>query len=143
MSFKFVECNLDDFEHKCSLIVLSNDKDVQEYLGDIFKVYENVIAKKGIDYSNVYMVYLDDKVVGLVTLYYLDNEYEICYAVLPEYRLKHYSSDILKEFTDYVFENTNINELYLYIKNKNVRSVKIATNNGYLKQSKIKYKKVK
>lgn len=141
-TFDLIEYNELDLDHRIVTINLWNDKSVSSFMGDIEEFIFNVINSKSDDnYNNIYLVEKNNSIIGLVSLYCLDTKYEICYAILEQYRNNHYASKLLKEFSNYVFNNTNIDNLYLYINKSNIVSLKVASNNGYLKTGDVEYKK--
>ena len=141
-TFTLQEYNPDDIDHKSTMISLFNDKDTNTFMGNVEDFGKNILkAKDG--YSNMYIAYKDDNPIGLVSLYFLDSKYEVCYAILPEYRQQGLASLLLGEYTDYIFNNTNIEDLYLYINKANRNSIIVANRNGYNKTAGVEYKRSK
>lgn len=141
-SFDLYEYDYNNLDLRSTLIKLSNDDSTKMFLGNLQIFIENV--RKNFDpYSEVYIAYYHDNPIGLVSLNFLDSVYEICYAILPEMREKGFASSLLKEYTEYIFENTNIEELYLYINTANKVSAIVARNSGYERSRGIEYKRSK
>ena len=103
----------------------------KKYLYDKEEFINNIISGTG-KYNCIYLVMLDSNYIGFVSLYYCDNTYEICDGIINKYRNKGYSTKILKEFSKYIFSNTNITELYGYIDENNIASIKSAINSGFV-----------
>ena len=140
--FELQEYKPDDIDHKSTIIYLFNDEETRKYMGNVEVFGKNILAAKD-GYSNIYIAYKDNEPIGLVSLYYLDSKYEVCYAILPKYRHQHLASILLGEYTEYVFDNTDIEDLYLYINKGNRNSILVANNNGYTKTGGVEYKRSK
>ena len=125
-----------------TIITLFNDEQTRLFLGNVVAFIENVRRNKD-PFSEVYIAALNGESIGLISLNYLNTKYEICYAILPEKRKQGLASLLLGEFTEYVFNNTNIKDLYLYINTSNKSSLIVAYNNDYIKSNKIEYKRSK
>ena len=139
-TYKLEEYDLKNIDHKSTLINLFNDKDTFKYMGNILSFTESIITSTD-DISNIYIAYLDQKPVGFVSIYFLGEKYEICYAILPSERNKNIASTLLGEFTDFIFRNYPIDDLYLYINRENESSIKVAIKNDYVQNGIVEYKK--
>ena len=138
-SFDLYEYDYNNLDLRSVLINLSNDENTRYFLGNLDVFIENVRRNKD-PFSEVYIATLNGEPIGLISLNYLKTKYEICYAILPEKRKQGLASLLLGEFTEYVFNNTNIKDLYLYINTSNKSSLIVAYNNDYIKSNKIEYK---
>ena len=107
------------------------DDNTKKYLYDKNEFISNIINGDGKN-NCIYIVKSNNDYIGFVSLYYSDNTYEICDGILPAHRGKGYSTRILKEFSEYVFNNTDITELYGYIDKENIASIKSALGIGFI-----------
>lgn len=139
-SFNLEEFDEKDLDHKYILASLFNDSDTFKYMGNILDFKDNVLSAED-DISNFYIVYQGEKPIGFVSLYYLSEKYEICYAIIPEERKNGVATSLLGEFTNYVFSSYPIEDLYLYINKENEGSIKVAIKNNYIQNNLIEYKK--
>jgi len=141
-SFELHEYDSSNVDDRKTIITLFNDDKTRLFLGNIDAFIDNVRNNKDI-YSNVYIASFKGEHIGLISLNYLQSKYEICYAILPEKRRQGLASLLLGEFTEYVFNNTDIKDLYLYINTANKSSLLVAYNNDYTKTNRIEYKRSK
>ncbi len=122
---------------------LSSDEGVRKYLGDLKYLITRIQQRYQENFvDTLYIVYKDNEPIGIATLCIRDEKYEIDYSILPEYRQKHYATDLLNEFTEYLFKKYfNINKIYLQIDDTNEKSKIVAQRNGYVNyQGDIYYK---
>ena len=139
-TFILYEYDENNEEHNKTWDTLLKDPNFILFLGNDFGTN---IKKATDEYSNIYIVYKEGIPIGMSSLYYLDNKYEVCYAIIPEYRSKGLATLLLDEFTNYIFNNTSINDLYLYINDDNNKSIRVANKCGYNKTNNLEYKKSK
>ena len=82
-----------------------------------------------------YVVKKDKQNIGVVGTLNLSSvgELEIWYAIDKDLRGEGYGEKVLAEVTPYLIENvSNLEDIELRIKKKNLASKKIAENNGYI-----------
>lgn len=122
--------DLNNTAHIDVLNELWTDNDTNKYLYDKDKFINNIL--NGDDkYNSIYIVSIDSTYIGFVSLYFYDNTYEVSNGILKDFRGRGYSTKLIKEFCEYVFDNTNINKLYAYIDEKNISSIKSAIKVGF------------
>lgn len=124
---------------------LNSDILIYNYLSKHLK--EELILSEGddrIEKNKGYIVSVDGrKLIGCVCFYESDFKkfINLRYTIHPEYRKKGYGRHLLKEATDFSFQNfKEIEGVELLIHPENKRSIKIANSLGYqeLENDKIK-----
>ena len=122
--------DINNNSHNILFDELWNDDNTKKYLFDRREFINNIIMGDG-TYNCIYLIKLGDEYIGFVSLYYIDNTYEICDGIINRFRNRGYSKMILTEFSKYVFDNTDINKLYCYIDKDNIASIKSALKVGF------------
>lgn len=130
-------------EHKSTMILIGNDKDSQKYLGNIdYMIHEIKRRRENNNTDEIYIVFENKKFadpIGFISVSIIDGLFEISYGILPKYRGKGYASKILGEFSQYLFKNYEIEDLYLQINKENEGSIKVALKNGFDNERLTKY----
>lgn len=128
---------IDKIKHYDLLMKLSRDESVQEYISHNFirfiDKYQSEDEK--IAPNKSYVVKKDKQNIGVVGTLNLSSvgELEIWYAIDKDLRGEGYGEKVLAEVTPYLIENvSNLEDIELRIKKKNLASKKIAENNGYI-----------
>ena len=122
-----------DYNHKCTIMELSNDIDARNYLYDV-KWKMDAVKRRSEDnpLNLAYVAFYNDYPIGIITLSYINREYYISYGILPEYRKQYLASLLLQEFSEYLFTTyPEIDALNLSIVEKNTGSVHTAKRVGY------------
>lgn len=118
------EFNYNNNNHREFFFKLLNDSEICKYLGrgqiiDLIKA--NIIRK--------YILTIDGNLVGIGFIQPLrENEIEIRYGILKEYRGKKYSSLLVHNLINKIGTNVTI---YADIQNDNYASAKAVLNNGF------------
>jgi RimJ/RimL family protein N-acetyltransferase len=120
---------------------LSMDKNTQKYLGDLNYLITRIKNRYQENYvDTLYIAYLNDEPIGIITLCVRDDKYEIDYGILPEYRNQHLATTLVKEFSAEIFKNyPRIDKLYFQIDNENTTSQGIVSRLGAVKESNNNY----
>lgn len=118
--------------HKKAAKLFESDEDFSEYVGEFWDLMDTVnYAKKIGRYSDIYLAYIGDKLVGMVGLLWILDLPELVVGILPEMRGNHYSSKLLKEYTKYVFDSyQDYCSIYAYIHSENIHSQENALSAG-------------
>lgn len=146
------EYTLEDIDHLYEII---SDKETMKFF-DCPYTYEQ--TKRWIEWSishycehgfGFYAVILKEtgEFIGNcgLTFQHIDNEYlpEIGYHIHKNYWKQGYGSEAAIGVKEWAFKNTKYNELYSYMSQDNIASVKVALNNGmkhvkdYIEEDKI------
>lgn len=135
--FKFLSFDTKSKEHMEALYLFQDDPSFNRYFGNIrnyFTTFDFGIA----DLSDHYLTFLNDDLVGFVSLYTDFNCGSIDYGALPEYRSVKMDEGLTiagtmtKEFMDEIFRRQQMIEfLRAYIDYRNVRSIEMAKSVGF------------
>lgn len=82
---------------------------------------------------------VNGEIVGFYNIEQIHDYPEIQYAILKEYRNLNYGSLLLEKITSLIFENSDINRIYLMIHKENLSSIKVAIKNGYRIDEELQY----
>lgn len=139
--FILYEYDEKNYDHLVVIRSLCNDLLVQKFMGDIDSVIANINNKNQENHiDQLYIVKNNQNYIGIIYVNLLDNNnYYLSYALLHEYRGNHYSEKLLKEYTNYLFDHTPIETIYLSINPGNIASRKIAYHVGFNKNGTTKY----
>lgn len=110
--------------HRKLADLFESDDDFCTYVGEFWSLAStaNYAKKKG-RYSEIYFSYIDDEIVGMVGLIWINDLPELVIGILPEMRGHHYSSILYREYTQYVLDSyQEFNEIYAHIYPDNVYS---------------------
>lgn len=124
--------------HNDILDKLQIDQNTKKYLGDL-KFAITMIKKRNLEntINKAYIAYYNNYPIGLITISYIEESYQISYAILPEYRKQNLGSLLLQEFGEALFEKySNIDELTLKIKEHNTGSKNVAKLAGFEESAK-------
>lgn len=138
-SFNLEQLDLNNQEHKSMLISLFNDSDVLNTLGYMDILIDEYLDKK----LNFYVLYKNDIkcYIGIILFISICDSLDIRYGILPNFRGFGYASILLKEVSDFLKENSDINTLSLFINPSNIASIKVALNSDFKKNGTVKYLK--
>lgn len=128
---------IDMIKHYGLLMKLNRDEAIQEYIShnfvrfvDKYQVEDEKIAP-----NKAYVVKKAKQNIGVVGTLNLSSvgKLEIWYAIDKDLRGEGYGEKVLAEITPYLIENvSDLEDIELKIKKKNLASKKIAENNGYI-----------
>ena len=115
---------------------LSCDDGVKKYLGNLEYLITKIQQRYQENFvDTLYLVYKENKPIGIVTVCLRDEKYEIDCGILPEYRQKYYATILLNEFTEYLFNKyQRLDKVYLQIDGANDKSKIVAARNGYINE---------
>lgn len=119
--------------HKNYAEILENDKDYDEYMEPFWSLENSVNyhSKEG-KYTAVYLAFIDSELIGMVGIIWVYDFPELVVSILPDKRGNHYSSVLLKEYTDYVFENyKEYTKLYAFVHDENTHSINNVKKAGF------------
>lgn len=134
-NFKLERVNFFDEEKINYIEGLLDDDLIKKYLGYL---KDGILISKNIGYLNShYVVKNGDDYVGYLYLsppFIKDEktESEIRYAIDSLYRRSGLGNTLVKEVSDYILENENIDSLVAIIQKQNLISQHIVENNGYI-----------
>ena len=139
--FKLEEYEFLNWEHRRTLIELTNDINVRTYFNDFERYVNNIIEHgKENNINKAYVVSKEDEIVGMIMIDYLDPRYYISYALLPNKRHERLGTLLLSDFVEYLFQSgLDIDKLFLEINASNVASIKTALNVGFQRYGKTGY----
>lgn len=123
-------------EHINIINELKVNEEIKKYLGNLdFMI--NAINKRKIENicNNIFIAYYNDYPIGIITLTYFDDTYQISYGILNKFRKQNLASLLLQEFSEKVFEIYDIEKLVLKINSDNIGSQKVALLAGYEKEN--------
>ena len=87
-NFELYEFDYNNADHSELLFELLNDREVNKYLGNVDILIKRILSESDkVLYDSVYVVYRDIP-IGLITLDLVSKKFEICLALLSEYRYK-------------------------------------------------------
>lgn len=127
-----------NYNHNNILNQLQIDQNTKKYLGDL-KFTITMIKKRNIEnnINKAYIAYYNNYPIGFITVSYMEESYQISYAILPEYRKQNLGSLLLQEFSEALFQKySNIDELVLKIKDDNIGSKNVARLAGFEESAK-------
>lgn len=132
-SFKLQLYEPHNFEHKCTIISLSNDSDARRYLYDVhFKLESILESRANGDFSLPYIAYYEGEPIGFIALCEYPDHHFISYGINPEYRHQKLGTRLLSEFSKLMFALfPRIEELTLIIDPQNEYSIKLSRSAGY------------
>lgn len=138
-SFKLIEYDQKNIDHRRVAVELSNEKNGNYYFGDIdYRISE--LKKYNSPYNKAYIAYYLDIAIGYISLAHKEDRYEVSYSIVPKYRGNHLASYLLKEFSEKIFEiYPEIDKITLLISNLNTPSKKTALNANYKKETSSRY----
>ncbi len=119
-------------KHKGLKEELETGKSHSEFIHQVGERLENSKDNNRSIYQSAFVV--EDLGMPIGYLYIssmVKDEVFLEYAVLKEHRNKGYGSDIIRETTDYLFQNHNIKAIRLDIDPSNKNSINAATACGY------------
>lgn len=82
---------------------------------------------------------VNGEIVGFYNIEKIHDYPEIQYAILKEYRNLNYGSLLLEKITSLIFEDSDVNRIYLMIHKQNISSMKVAIKNGYRMDEELQY----
>lgn len=128
---------IDMIKHYGLLMKLNRDEAIQEYIShnfvrfvDKYQAEDEKIAP-----NKAYVVKKAKQNIGVVGTLNLSSvgKLEIWYAIDKDLRGEGYGEKVLAEITPYLIENvSDLEDIELKIKKKNLASKRIAENNGYI-----------
>jgi len=145
--FVLEKYDFNNYFHKLTVILMSNDYDVCKYIGNIDILIEEINNNSlENNYDCFYIVYKKDSVnpIGFISFRFSKdtNIYYIIYGILPKERGNKLSSLLLREFTEYIFNKyLEVEEVTLQINKSNLISMKTALSSGYYKECGTRYVK--
>lgn len=94
----------DNINHRFVTVVLDNDDDFHDYVGETQYLIESakIKEKKG-KRDRVYVVKHEEKYLGIICLIILDDKPYFAIAIIPGMRRQHYGYNLLREYIDYLF----------------------------------------
>lgn len=131
LTFELELYDVNNIIHNEVLNKLWKNEDTKKYLYNKEEFINNILDRNG-EYNSIYIVSLNNTYIGFISLYFYDNTYEVSDGILQEFRGRGYATKLLKEFCEYVFNNTSIKELYGYIDKDNISSIKSAIKSGFI-----------
>lgn len=139
-NFELKEYDYNNLDIREAIVKLNNDKQVRKFMGYL-NLYIDYINKSKNDMNKLYFAYYNDYIIGFISIYLVEDKYEISYAILPEYRNEYLASLLLQEFSEELFsQHKDLDCIYLQINQENIGSKKVAELVGYQKDSSTRYK---
>lgn len=115
-----------------------------EFAGFIKPLFlKGVIQQESDIYSSYYIVYDDLNAIGYIYLSNIDlmNRVSLLYVIESSFRGKKYGKRLLREVSQFLFNNdNNIHEIELYIEGNNRYSKKAAVDAGFQKEGLFHYR---
>jgi len=119
-TYSFVQYNSSNKEHEKLFESITSD----ELSESFFKNWKNLFNDNDNNVINALVVEKKEKAIGITTLVQQsDNDYILSYIVAPQYRGNNYSSQIITELLNYLFENDDIDDIVSYIDKNNKNSI--------------------
>jgi len=119
-TYSFVQYNSSNKEHEKLFESITSD----ELSESFFKNWKNLFNDNDNNVINALVVEKKEKAIGITTLVQQsDNDYILSYIVAPQYRGNNYSSQIITELLNYLFENDDIDDIVSYIDKNNKSSI--------------------
>lgn len=130
--FELEAFNASKSTHVMCIDKLNQDPKVQKYLGNLFYMIERINRRREDNFvDQIYIVYFHDKIIGFISISIIDDMPLISSALLKEYRGEAIGGLLLQNFTYYLQDYYNFEEIYLQIKDDNKVSQSVAKFVGY------------
>lgn len=132
--FELVSYDNMNVEHVKFKNELTKDQDFKNYFGTFFaKNIDDIFASANeLEVNKAFLLLDDEKIIGMIRIfsYHEAGFLNLQYAINPLYRNQKYGTRILKEISNYLFEN-GVKVIDLNIDKSNIGSIKCATKVGY------------
>lgn len=131
MKLKTMELIIYNNDYKEEKDEITKGKSKSKFISQIENRLE--IKENNDIFNHGYLVKLNNNIIGYIYISAIkkDNIY-LEYLIKDEYRNKGYATILINEITNYIFESYNIEEIRLNISKDNIKSQKVALNNGYI-----------
>lgn len=130
----------ENMDHRFITVVLDNDVDFHDYVGETQFLIESVKEKGKQD--RLYVVKRGEEYLGIISLITLDDKPYLTVGIIPEMRRKHYGYNLLREYIDYLFnEYYDYDTIFASVYPKNRASINNVLKLGFSQVSKTKYAK--
>lgn len=136
-SFKFLTFDSKNKSHQEVIRLINNDLLFRKYFGDMSEYFEDIDFGV-LDFTGNYMVYLNNSIVGFISLYDYYKYSTLHYGLLSNYRGMRLEKNsvavsMIKEFSDIIFENAvKMEYLAAYIDRCNIKSIETAKKAGFV-----------
>lgn len=142
-SFFLEQFNVDDMMHRNVSVLLDNDSDFHDYVGETQDLVESAIKKqeKGLN-DRVYVVRNKEGYIGIISLIILEDKPYIAMGIVPEKKGRHFGKNLLKEYIEYIFSvYPDYGEICSTIDPENEISINNVLKLGFNQVSRTKYVK--
>ena len=136
-NFEFLTFDKNNIKHIETAYLIQDDPVFSNYFGYMEDYFE-VIDSDQVDLSGNYITYLNNEIVGFVTLYDYYTHANLDYGLLEKYRgyrleKSSLAVSMIKEFSNEVFKRTKELEYFkAFINNYNVKSIEAAKRAGFV-----------
>ena len=104
-NFTLIEYDPNRSEQKHIVDRLKQEPAVNKYLGDLQYLALRIAQRKEENkYNLLFLAYYDENPIGIISLTYLEESYQISSALFKEYRGQNLGSLLLQEFSEKIFE---------------------------------------
>lgn len=129
----------ENYNHRNIAVILDNDPDFHDYVGEMKYLVENVRMKR--EYE-VYVIKNQDIYIGIISLITLINKPYLTIGIIPEMQRRYYGYNVLKEYIEFLFDNyPNYESIYASINPNNIKSVNNMLKLGFVSTSSTNYQK--
>lgn len=130
-------------EHR-DVILKIEISDIKKYLGNLkYSISKINQRKEPGKFNMAFIAYYNNYPVGYISISYIEQTYQISYAILPQYRRQNLGALLLEEFSEKMLKYENIEDLILKIQPDNIGSIKVAQLADYNKIDNTTYKRSK
>lgn len=138
--FRLEAFNKNKDSHMKCIEELSCDKDVDDYLGNLFYMIDRIHQRREENFiDQIYMVYFREEIIGFISISLFDELPYIASAIKKEYRGESLGSLLLQAFTYYLQDYYKFDKIYVKINNANEKSKAMAKFVGYEHEEGDKY----
>ncbi len=136
-NFEFLTFDSKNKKHQEIVKIINKDLLFKKYFGDMSEYFED-IDFGNIDFTGNYMVYLNDSIVGFISLYDYYKYSTLHYGLISNYRgmklnRNSIATSMVKEFSNSIFENAvKMEYLSAYIDKENIKSIEVAKKAGFI-----------
>lgn len=135
----------DNIMHRYISVVLDNDKDFHDYVGETKVLVDNAKYKHEKGFNDcVYVVRCDDDYLGIISLIILDDNPYLAIGVIPERQGLHFGKNIMMEYIEYIFQTySEYKEIFTSIHPENEKSINNVLKLGFKQLTKTRYVKTR
>ena len=137
--------DIDNINHRCVSVVLDNDDDFRDYVGETQYLVDNARIKQDRGFNDqTFIIRNKNDYLGILSLIILDGKPYLTIGIIPERQGMHYGKNVLREYIEYIFhEYPDYYQIFVSINPHNEKSINNCLKLGFVQETKTKYVKTR